>query len=101
MATEIRRRDIEHEIPAFLVENGETVKAKRVSKQFDRSVRLLDDAQQSARVGNGYGTTFCAAAQFLHQQFDLLAQFFGRRDGFRDGVVSEICKDNPGIAAAI
>ncbi len=43
------RRAIEHEIFAFLVENREAVESQRAAEQFDRRVRLFDDAQKRVR----------------------------------------------------
>src|SRR5205085_4147975 len=93
-------RNIENEVFAFLVQNGEAVQSQRISKQIQWSVRLLDDAQNCRRIGNRERTSLGAAAKLAKELLELTRKIVRRSKFFRHRSRSEAGENKPGIAFA-
>ena len=100
LAVPANRRDVEHEVLAFLVQDCEPVQAQRVSKQIKRRVRLLDDSQNIRRVGDSERARFGATAEFAHELFQFARKIFRRSKFFGDGARREARENKAMIALA-
>src|SRR5881275_2207460 len=94
------RRDIEHEVFTFLIQHRQSVESQCVPKQIDRRVRLLDDAQNRARIRNRERASFGAAAQIAKELFELSGKVLGRVKFLRDRSRREVCQNKARIASA-